>query len=63
MKLDPVARGIPAAETDSATSEKGKDQRKSIYHFFSSKLEKITSNTDEEESTDSAASEAVKELG
>ena len=44
MKLDPVARGIPAAETDSATSEKGKDQRKSIYHFFSSKLEKITSN-------------------
>jgi len=41
---DPGTAGIPESELEDATSEEGKDQRRSIFHFFNAKIEKITEN-------------------
>ena len=43
VRLNPKMRGIPVSEFAPATEDKGKEQRKSPFHFLFDKLDEITS--------------------
>ena len=43
LRINPVIRGIDVGEFAPATDDEGKEQRKSPYHFFLNKLDKVTS--------------------
>jgi len=44
MLIDPRERGVPSSEMEDHTSEEGKEQKKSPFHFLFNKLSKISDN-------------------
>lgn len=45
VRISPTLRGIPPSEFAPSTDDKGKEQRKSPYHFFFDRLEEVSSAT------------------